>query len=152
MFECRWMLEVERLCDGEHPNPESVRAHMASCASCAKHAETILRMRSAASSTFKRAEIAEPQFDAFLHSVRERVEARPSRWGGLWAVLSLTAAAMIVAVAAIIIFDKGPEKVEATVVESVSSDIRGAKVGTYSTDNGVTTVWLKIPAAKDDIL
>jgi len=38
------------------------------------------------------------------------------------------------------------------VVESCSTEIQGATVTSYATENGVTTVWVKVPIAQDDIL
>jgi anti-sigma factor RsiW len=152
MFECRWTYDVERWFDGEHPEPEAVHGHVETCPSCAGRVARLQRMRAGAQGVAKRHEIGEPQFAAFVKGIRDRVEAPRRGLRGLWALASVTAAALIVAAAAFVVFTSGPEKVNATVVESCTSEIQGATVESYSSANGVTTVWLKVPAAQDDIL
>lgn len=152
MFECRWTYAVERWFDGEHPEPETVERHVQSCAACAEQWAALRALRSGAHAAASRQEIRDPQLQAFLSGIREGIEAPRRSYRGLWALASVAAAALIVAAAVVVIFSGGPGKVDATVVESVSSDIKGATVESYSSKNGVTTVWLKAPAAKDDIL
>ena len=152
MFECRWIYDVERWFDGEHPEPEAVRGHVETCAACAGRLGRLQGMRAGVQGVVKRHEIGEPQLDAFLDGIRNRIEEPRRSHRGIWALASVTAAALIVAVATLMVFTSAPGKVDATVVESVSSEIQGATVESYSSDNGVTTIWLKVPAARDDIL
>jgi len=152
MFRCRWTYDVERWFDGEHADPEAVKRHLETCERCAELLADMQTLRSETPGLATRHEIREPQLDAFIASIRERVEAPRRSYRGLWAFASIAAAALIVAAAVLVIISGGPGKVDATVVESVSSEIQGATVESYSSKNGVTTVWLKVPAAKDDIL
>ena len=153
MFKCRWIYSVERWFDGQHPEPERVRQHVETCSACARRLVELQELRAGVQGAVKREEIAEPQFPSFMQGIRDGIEVPRGRYHrGVWALASLTAAALIVAVAVFMVFTNGPSTVDATVVESCSSDIKGAVVESYSSRNGVTTVWLKIPAAQDDIL
>lgn len=152
MFECRWTYDVERWFDGEHPEPDRVRGHVETCTACAERLTRMQEMRTGLQSVAKHQEIAEPQLNAFIEGIRERVESPGRSYRGIWALASLTAAALIAAIAAFTVLTNGPGTVDATVVESCYSEIQGATVESYSSKDGVTTVWLKVPAAQDDIL
>jgi len=152
MFRCRWTRDIERWFDNEHPEPDRVRKHTETCPACAQRLERLQGMRTGVQAAAKQDEIAEPQFASFMQGIRDAIETPKGRHRGIWALASLTAAALIVAIAAFMVFTNGPSTVEATVVESCSSEIQGAVVESYSSENGVTTVWLKFPADEDDIL
>lgn len=90
-------------------------------------------------------EITDAQFTHFMAGIREQLDAPARRpvWGRVWAMASLAAAALIVAVAALSIFYHGPEQVSANEVESGTTEIDGATVDWYDGKEGVTTVWVK---------
>ena len=62
--------------------------------------------------------------------------------------LTIIVPLLLVALAVFSVFT-GPEPVTATEVEFVSTELEGATVEVYNSENGVTTFWLT--PAKDDI-
>lgn len=89
-------------------------------------------------------EIPEAQFPAFLDGVEARIQSRRSgRWTGLWALASVTAAALIVAASLFVMFDSGPAGVTATVVEGATTDLEGASVEWSYSEAGDATVWVE---------
>lgn len=151
MDRCRRIREVERWFDGEIEENSELMQHIDSCPVCSARLEQLRRHRDAVNAVKTPQEIADPQFPAFMEGIRERVESAPRRHGGVWALASVATAALIVAVSAFLVLTNGgPDKVEATVVESCSTEIEGATVTSYASDNGVATVWVNV--AQDDIL
>lgn len=146
MAKCRWIYDLERSFDGELPH-DHVAGHLAQCPECAARLAGLTALRN--SLTVGREEIREPQFPAFFAGIRDRLEV-PYRRRRIWALVSLAAAALIVAISTFLILSEGPQKVDATVVESYSTDLEGATITTYDSDDGVTTVWITV--AQDDIL
>ena len=143
MAKCRWIHRVERWFDGED-STAAVSEHVRACATCKDHVETLRAMRSAISEEAKHEAIGDAQFPAFMAGIRDQVSAPRGRVAGLWAYASLTAAALVVALSAFVIFSGGPQDVDASVVESATSDIEGAEVDVYSSENGTATVWVNL--------
>ncbi len=151
MSKCRWTKQAEAWADGEAGNPAAVEAHVEACAACRAHVEGLRIVRAGVAAVRRNDEIRDPQLAAFVSGIRERLEEPPrsrSR-SRFWALLSLSAAALIVALSAFFMITNGLGKVDATVVESCGSDLQGATVTSYSSDNGVTTVW--VTASEDDV-
>lgn len=150
MFECRWRPRIERWFDGQSSDTADVERHVGECAECARFLSSLRLMRTHVEASSKQHEIRDAQFAAFMDGIRERVET-PVRGHhrGLWAALSLTAAALIVALSTFFMFTGGLGKAKATVVESASSELEGAQIKTYDSGDGVTTVWITV--AKDDV-
>jgi len=113
MGKCRWSQRVERWFDGESREPESVAQHVAGCPQCAAMAARLQRFREGVHAVDVRAEIASGQFPAFLEGIRQGIEAPRRRHTGVWALASVSAAALIVAVSLFAMFTGGPEPVEA---------------------------------------
>ena len=152
MDNCRRIRELERCFDGEADQTDELMRHVDACSACAAHLEELRRFRNGVGAVRSRQEIRDPQFPAFMDGIRERIEPVRRRHGGIWALVSVTAAALIVAISAfLVITDGAQEKVEATVrVESCSTELEGASVTSYASESGVTTVWVTL--AQDDIL
>ncbi len=148
MNSCRWMKRVEACFDGAPADP-AVERHTAACPVCAAHLEALRRMRAGVAAVAVRESVTDAQFPAFMRGIREGIERPERHHTGFWAVLSLTAAALIVAVATFAVFSGGTAPVRATEVESMSTDLQGAKVDTYRSEEGVTTVWITM--SKDDV-
>ena len=152
MSECRWIRTVEQWFDGACADAQRVSEHLAACPECAAYARRLRVLRDGAAAVAKQEEVRDPQFAAFMAGIREQIQVPRRRHRGAWALVSLTAAALIVAAATFLVLSNGPRTADATVVESCSTEIQGATVTSYATENGVTTVWVKVPIAQDDIL
>jgi anti-sigma factor RsiW len=151
MSKCHWTQRVDRWFDGQS-SPETspeISAHAAGCAVCSARLAELQRLRNAATAAVRREEIGDSQFPAFMAGVREGLQPPQRGWGRFWAVASLTAAALIAAVSTFIIISDQPQTVDATVVESVTTDIEGATVQTYEDAEGDTTI--AVTMSKDDI-
>lgn len=88
-------------------------------------------------------QIADAQFPAFMDGVREGVDrATPGVWGHrIWAMLSLSAAALLVALSLFLVWNQaGP--VSASVVEKATTEIQGATVNAYTSESGTAVVWV----------
>jgi anti-sigma factor RsiW len=150
MQTCRWLQRVEAGFDGETPASTAVEKHLQECAVCTQHLETLQRVRGGVQArTQSTPTISDTQFPHFMQGIRTNIERPARRPMGLWAALSLTTAALLVALAAFSMFYGGPEKVRATEIESASTELQGASVDWYDTKEGVTTVWVNV--AKEDI-
>ena len=150
MAKCRRIREVEQWFDGELEGTGELERHVDGCPECAAHLEELRRFRTGVAATGAPEAIRDAQFPAFMEGIRERVEYRPFWRGRLWALASVTAAALIVAVSAFLVLTDGsPERVEATVVESCSTDLEGATVTSYASETGVTTVWVRTMSQED---
>ena len=155
MAECKWKSKAEQWFDGEGKQSPELERHVASCPECAAHVGQLRLVRDAVEAAVPREEIRDAQFPAFMAGVRDGIDAttrarglfRPRR-GGLWAMASLAAASLIVAVSVMLVINDEPPKVDATVVEWCDTELDGATVG-YESDNGVTTVWVTM--SKEDV-
>ena len=146
MAMCPWQKRVERWVDNEATDAEAVARHVDACEACAKHARNLRAVRESLRAVETEAAIHDHQFPAFLAGVRDSIERPSRRSGGVWALASLSAAALIVAVALFAMFSNGPQPAVATTeVESVATDIQGATVDSYASDNGSAVVWVNIP-------
>ena len=153
MTKCGWTRQVEQWFDGESAGLERVPAHVASCPSCARTLGLLTALREGVSVVASREEIGATQFPAFMAGIREQIEAPAPRRMGLWAVLSLTAAALIAALSIFAVATGGPAPVvaEHTIVESATTEIEGAVVEKQnSSDHGPATIWIHPP--RKDVL
>jgi len=145
MKNCRWEHRVEQWFDGMTAKPGGIEQHVTQCASCRAHLEGLETLRGAARGIAEHQHIADAQFPVFMEGVRGGIEPAAKRHGGLWALASMAAAAVIVAASAFVIFTNGPREVKAqTIVESYSSDLEAATITSYSSEDGTITVWLNI--------
>jgi anti-sigma factor RsiW len=148
MRECRWSMKVERWVDGEARDPDAVARHVEECPACTATVKRMQAFRHGIQAVAVREAIAPSQLPAFLDGIREGIDRPARRRTGLWAVLSLSAASLIVAVSLFAVFTGGPEPVvaEHTVVESATTEVEGATVKTQdSTDNTRAIVWVHRP-------
>ena len=108
-------------------------------------------MRDGVRAVAGRETIAQGQFPAFMDGIRDRVEMPVRRRGRFWTILSLSSAALVVAISIFSMFVT-PKPVKArSEVESATSDVEGATVNTQdSTDDSPTIVWVHEP--KRDVL
>lgn len=146
MKTCPFEERVERWVDGEESDPALVERHVRECATCADHVHELEAMRGLLKVPGEVVEIADAQMPAFLEGIGSGIERSPRRHTGLWAMASLCAAALIVAVSFVLLASDGPTPVQAhTIVESLSTDIDGATTTSYHDDTGTTTVWINVP-------
>lgn len=153
MHECRWNRRVERWFDGESREPEAVERHIETCGACQAAVTGLQRFRAGVKAVAVRQEIAPTQFPAFLEGIRERIDVPAHRHTGIWALASLMAASLIVAISLFAVFTGGPDPVgaEHSVVESASTEVEGATVETQnSTDGTRAIVWVHRP--RKDVL
>lgn len=148
MSTCRWTSRVESHFDGERSDP-GLERHLTECSECATHLAQLEKLRAGVAAVARQEMIADAQFPAFMNEIRGVVEAPRGQTPGFWALLSLSMAALIVALATFAVFFGGPAPVKATEVEFISTDLQGAKVDTYKTEGGVTTVWVTM--SKEDL-
>jgi anti-sigma factor RsiW len=149
---CRYTSYVEQCFDGHAEETEQLRRHIEGCPACKGTLATLSLLRNACPKPDP-AEVNAAQFPAFYRGIMEGVSAPQRRYGRVLTALSLAAAALIVAVSCFVIFTElteGPARVDATVVESCSSELEGATVTTYDDSKGeVTTVWVTV--AREDV-
>ena len=148
MYACRWMNRIEALFDGE-PVDAAAERHVAACPVCSAHLAQLQRMREGVAVVARRESIQDAQFPAFYQGIQDRIEMPEPRMAHFWTILSLTTAALIVAVTVFTVWAGGPGAVQATEVETVSTELNGAKVETYRSEDGVTTVWVTM--SKDHV-
>lgn len=94
--------------------------------------------------------INDAQLPAFLAGIREQAEGEPAglRWPSLWAYASVAAAAVVVALSTLFIVAGGPEEVKAqSEVQTYSSELEGATIDAYTSDNGTAVIWINAPEA-----
>ena len=125
-----------------------MEAHLAACGPCATHQESLLQMRAALGTLPEVPVLSDNQFPAFMEGIQAEVSRSRRRPGGMWALMSLSAAALVIAIATFSIFT-GPGPVKANEVESVSTQLNDATVRWDNSDDGVTTIWISI--AEDDV-
>ncbi|MBI2435978.1 MAG: hypothetical protein HYV26_24240 [Candidatus Hydrogenedentes bacterium] len=151
MKTCGWMEKVEVYFDGEHGDAPGVEAHVAQCHECAAYLKQLQVLRQGVAPLREVRGIEDAQFGAFMAGIREEIET-PVRasFGGLWAMVSLVAAALIVALAVFSMFT-GPQPVKATEVKSISTDLPGATIDVKSADDGPTIVITPSQRYQEDI-
>lgn len=150
MKSCRWFKEVEALVDGETRNTQAVETHVSACPDCAAHRADLLLWREALAPATLAPILSDQQFPAFMEGIRAGINEPRPRVGGIWALMSLVAAALVIAVATFSMFSTpASAPVNANEVESVSTDIEGATVGVENGENSVTTIWISV--GEDDV-
>ncbi len=150
MARCTWIRDVERWFDGELAKPDRVARHVTACAACSAHLAALRALRGGTEAVAAREAISEAQFPAFIDDICERLKPKAGYRMGLWAFASVTAAALIVAGSTFLVFTSGPRNATATVIESASTEIEGAKVDVRYSANGTATVWVSV--AEKDVL
>lgn len=154
MAECRWTPHVEAWFDGEKEHVQAgVEAHIASCPACTEHIAFLREVRAYTTESAAVPGIADGQMGAFLDGMWAGVETAAPHHRPFWAWLSLSAAALLMALATYFVFTdfNSPDRtVEATVVESAYSELQGASVDVEISEDGAATVWVN--NAPDDIL
>ncbi|MBN2308494.1 MAG: hypothetical protein JXR94_05955 [Candidatus Hydrogenedentes bacterium] len=135
--------------DGElGSDAEAVQAAL-SQSECQAYLAWLRELREHTRAVAARPAINDAQFPAFMAGIRNKLEAPPRRHAQLWALASLTAAALIVAVSLFLMFNGAGGNGTATVVEAVETQIDGATVNAYSSDDGSATVWVTEPDEED---
>lgn len=148
MKTCSWFERVEALVDGESRDGSAVEAHLSGCADCAAHRDHLLQLRAVVRGVAPI--LSDQQFPAFMDGIRSGISQSPPRSRGIWALTSLAAAALVIAVATFSIFNGSiPEPVRANEVESASTEIEGATVEWSDSGGGVTTIWISV--SEDDL-
>lgn len=148
MKSCSWFKDVEALLDGEAQNENAVEAHIAACPACAAHRDNLLAWRQSLASALATPVLSDQQFPAFMEGIKAGIHEPRRRSGGIWALMSLAAAALVIAVATFSMFT-GPGPAKANEVESVSTEIEGASVSVDYPEGGVPTI--NVSVGKDDI-
>ncbi len=147
MAKCGKIRELERVFDSGDGDLGALGEHVALCQVCSSHLASLRVMREAAHAATAKEAVSDMQFPAFMRGIHDRLESEQTRYMGPthWAFASIATAALIVAVSLLVIFSGGPSEVSATAIESYSTDVEGATVTTYSSENGTATVWLNVP-------
>lgn len=134
---------IERWFDGESDTPlpndaltPEARAHL-------RYLETV---REGIESVRSRPEIRDEQFDVFMEGIRGRIgEGHPARGGyrSFWALASVVAASLLVALSIMVIFTGGPSEVSARTEIGVVSTELDATVDVETSEDG-STVWIEV--------
>ena len=141
MNKCHRMHEVVRWFDGQTNTGETaLPRHLETCAACAAHLKTLQALRKGAREIVARNPLHEPAFEPFMAGLREQTTRPLPRRRTFWAVASLSAAALVVAASLFLVFSYPDAAMDATIVESYSSELEGATITSYASDSGVTTV------------
>ena len=135
MKPCQWFPKIERYLDDELQDTTTTEAHLQQCPLCTQHLNHLKKMRNAITENRNTPQIQEAQFPAFMQGIQQRKNTQTNPFKGWWALASLTAAAILVAVATISIFRPQDKPVNATEVESVSTELEGATVDWYESDD-----------------
>lgn len=103
-------------------------------------------LRDGARAVAETPQISDAQFASFMDGIRERIDA-PAHGRGIWAKLSLVAAALVVAMAVFVIWEsknvvQPPVAGAESIVESASSDIRDVTVKSGTSEDGNAVVWV----------
>lgn len=148
MKTCSWFKQVEAFVDAELADSSNVEAHLDACAACRDHHDELLQWRAAV--RFEAPQLSDQQFPVFMEGIRSGISETPPRARGFWALASLVAAALVIAVATFSIFNgTPPAPVQANEIESISTQIEGATVEWGDSGSGVTSIWVSI--AEDDL-
>ncbi len=150
MADCKWKSNVEAWFDGNAEDTRGIEQHVQNCPRCREHLKQLEFIRKNIREMAQSAHIADARFPAFIEGIRSGITP-DRRWyrGGIRAMVSVAAAALIVAGSVFLLLNDGAPGAEAVVVESVSTELEGATVRQYESDNGTTTVWVYMP--EDDV-
>lgn len=115
------------------------------------YTDDLARIREGVAAVRAHASVPDDRFDAFFAGVRRGLDTQraPAWEHSRWAVVSLAAASLIAAASLWVLFAGEPAPAAATVVEEAHSELDGAKVGWYSSEDGDATVWVEL--AEEDI-
>jgi len=144
MFKNKAEFEAEAHFDGEAAGVPGAEAQ--------PYARHLAIMREGAREAARHQPIADAQFSSFMAGIQEGIRAQePSgyRWRTWASLLSLSTAALLIAFSAFWAFSPAQQPVNATVVESATTDLEDTVVDVYNSEYGVTTVWVN--TAKDDL-
>jgi anti-sigma factor RsiW len=145
MKTCNWEQRVERWFDDPSTDSEEVQAHVDGCRHCREQLELLRAMRAGVQAMADCPDVSDGQFPAFMAGVQDGLEPPRRRFGGLWALTSLTAAAFIVAISASVIFAPSTNNAvrAGTEVEEAVSDLDDTRVQVWSDKkSGATYVWV----------
>ncbi len=140
--KCHWERRIDRYFDGEDDDVSAVEVHLETCPLCRANLERLSTTRRVLQSTRASVGIEDPQLRTLLDGIRGGLRTPAKRpMGGALAWLSVTTAALIVAVSTYALFFSGPGVATASVVEACETELSGASTSWNYTDEGVT-VWV----------
>ncbi|MBI4558940.1 MAG: hypothetical protein HY706_15260 [Candidatus Hydrogenedentes bacterium] len=147
MVKCHYEEQIERWLDGERVDAAFCERHVTTCPTCAARAAQLKLVRAGVGAVATHEEIRDAQFPAFLNGIRERLETPARHHYGLWALSSVSLAALIAAFSAFLLMTGGPRP--ASAVESATTELEDTEVTVYESENGTPTVW--IHKAEEDL-
>ena len=145
MTECSWIPKVEAWFDGESPELEEVKCHIAACPECAALARRLQAVRGGVEAVATRETIADAQVPAFIEGIRQGIAPPARGHRGLWALASAATACVLVIFSVFTVLRGGPGDTLSTEVESYSTELKGATVSVQLSDDGAATVWVSMP-------
>lgn len=146
MKTCRWMQRVEALHDGIQD--AKTQTHLGKCALCAAHLDRLKRFSAAIAAVRHEATIEDAQFGAFMAGIHEEIAPKPAWRRGFWAMASLSAAALLIALSLWGVFRLGLDPHAMTEVEAMQTELEGASLDWVPADDGVATLWVNV--SEDD--
>ena len=147
MKTCGWKKRVEALHDGVAD--DAAKAHLVTCAACAAHLTALERIRAGIQAVRRTECIEDAQFSAFMTGIRREIDETPAPRRGFWAMASLSAAAMVIALTCWSVLRTGFEGPAMTEVEAMETELEGASLEWIPSDkDGVSTLWVNI--SKED--
>ena len=139
------MKRVERWFDGELRELSDDDAAVFARPECQAYLESLHRMHEGIEAMAESQRIEDGQLGAFMAGIRDGVERRAPAMRRMLALASVTTAALIMAVSMYAVLrNAGGDKAH-TVVEAATTEIEGAQVETYYSDDGTATAWVTRP-------
>jgi hypothetical protein len=126
--------------DGECTDADKMAQQLRDDPDSTAYLENLKELRAGVKSASERQEIGDPQFPAFMEGIHERLHTAPRRHRGLWALASVTAASLIVALSFFALMTDGQHGDVAADVTDLSTEIPGAEVHYYNSEDGTATV------------
>ena len=135
----RKLIRIEKMFDQEPvENGEAILSE-APGTYASDHLKTLRRIREAVRSPKNRKQIGDAEFPLFWKGIEKALLTPQPEKQPVWAIVSLAAAALLVAASIFTIFFGKTEPVVAqTIVEELTTDIEGARVGWFSSEDGAT--------------
>lgn len=128
MNDERWQQIIAAAFDGETAYTAEAEALCAARPECAAYAARLAATREAVTTMRHQEEISDFQFAAFMEGVREGIDRPRFSYRSWWAALSLTAAALVAALAILSLFSNGSASVRATETGAAGADVADSAV------------------------
>lgn len=136
---------VERWFDGELNELGEQDAAVFSRPECQAYLEGLRQVHEGIEAVAEDQRIEDAQLPAFMAGIRDGAQRRAPAMRRMMALASVPTAALIVAVSMYAVFRGAGGDDARTVVEAATTEIEGAQVELYYSDDGTATAWVTRP-------